>query len=167
MLKERLFELLTTLVPRIATELACNLHREFNFDVVASGGLKFSHLLNVSHSEDKALKLNWFDNSAKKSILFIAPLDEPVDRWLAKAIYESRKGATVVGILPVSADKEYFHKYIQNIAAEVRFIRVLKSDILRRAVSKDPIAVVVFKEFKGSTKFTSARFNGEVTEHLN
>ena len=167
MLKEYLLDILAAAVPGLALELSENLHREFNYDVVASPSEKIMQVLNPFEKQDDALKKNWFEQSPKKSILFIAPPDERIGRWLAKAVYESRKGATVIGILPLRADKEWFHKYILGVAAEVRFVKLFKSSVLGIPIPCDPIAVVVFKHFKGTTRFTSARYNGEVTEHLN
>ncbi len=146
----------------ISPELCVQLLNEFNFDVVASGAEKSPHTSNPT-----ALKLNWFDHSRKKAILFIPPPDEPIGQWLAKAIYESRKGATVIGLLPVRADKEYFHKYIQNIASEVRYIKDLPTPQRKNSRCSKPIAIVVFKEFKGTTRFTLAQSSGEITQFLN
>lgn len=41
--------------------------------------------------------------------------------WIRKAYEESKKGATVVALLPVRTDTKAFHKYIYN-KAEIRFI---------------------------------------------
>ncbi len=159
--------MLSFVIPRLSSELSTNLQKEFKFDVVASPGERLSSLSTPFQKEDDALKKNWFDNSEKKSILFIPPADERMGRWLAKAVYESRKGATVIGILPLRADREWFHKYIQNVAAEVRFIKASNGSWPDITFLGAPLAVVVFKEFKGTTRFTTAGFNGEVTEHLN
>ena len=146
----------------IHTSLCAALHREFHFDVLARGADK-THRSTLPG----ALNLNWFDNSEKKAILFIPPSKEAIGKWLAKAIYESRKGATVIGLIPVCLEKDYFHKYIQNIASEVRFIKTPKTLRKKYPCTSKTMALVVFKSFKGTTKFTSANYNAEIISFLN
>jgi hypothetical protein len=149
----------------MALELSVNLHREFEFDVVATGSGESDKSKNLPQEE--TIRKDWSAHSRKKSVLFIPTDLTEAGRWLAKAVYESRKGTTVIGILPVEVHKPWFHKYIQNVAAEVRFITVPKFKIFGYPLFPETIAVVIYRPFKGVTSFTTANLKGEVTGHLN
>jgi hypothetical protein len=153
MLKKRvrLLKLLTSCFHKMTLELSLNLHREFDFDVVATGSTASANP----------------NSSQQKSVLFIPADLKESGRWLAKAVYESRKGTTVIGILPVEIHKPWFHKYIQNVAAEVRFISMPRFTVLGYPFFAETIAVVIYRPFKGGTSFTTANMKGEVTGHLN
>jgi len=43
--------------------------------------------------------------------------------WIKKAIIESRKGKTVVMLLPVDTSTKWFHDLILPHASEIRFIK--------------------------------------------
>lgn len=167
MLKQRL-RLLSLLAPcfqKTTLELSENLHREFGFDVVATG-FNSSDKQHAASEED-TIRKDWSLHSTKKSVLFIPPDLKQIGRWLAKAVYESRKGTTVIGILPVEVNKGWFHKYIQNVAAEVRFINMPRFKVLGYPLFPETIAVVIYRPFKGTTSFTTANCKGEVNGHLN
>lgn len=46
-----------------------------------------------------------------------------IGKWVAKALAESRRGATVVCLLPARTDTRWWHDYVIDGGAEVRFIR--------------------------------------------
>lgn len=50
------------------------------------------------------------------------PYGRNIGQWICKAYEESRRGATVVGLLPVRTDTVWFHKFI-NGNTEIRFVR--------------------------------------------
>jgi hypothetical protein len=156
----RLLTLLSSHFQKMALELSENLHKEFGFDVVATGNPS-------SFNQEETLRKDWTGHSRKKSVLFIPDDLKQSGRWLAKAVYESRKGTTVIGILPVEIHKPWFHKYIQNVAAEVRFISIPRFRVLGYPLFPETIAVVIYRPHKGITSFTIADAKGEVTGHLN
>lgn len=156
----RLLNVLTSHFQRMALELSENLHKEFGFDVLATGQPD-------TLKEEETIRKDWTGHSKEKSVLFIPSDLRQTGRWLAKAVYESRKGTTVIGILPVEIHKPWFHKYIQNVAAEVRFISIPRFRVLGYPLFPETIAVVVYRPFKGITSFTTANSRGEVTGHLN
>lgn len=158
--KFRLLRTLSNLFQTKTTELAENLHKEFDFDLVTTGS-------KIRRGIDTALQKDWVDHSKKKSILFIPTNKETIGKWLAKAVYEHRKGATVIGIIPVEMNKRWFHQYVQNVAAEVRYLKMPRFSFMGLSLLPENIAVVIYRLFKGFTSFTNADEQGKVTQHLN
>lgn len=50
------------------------------------------------------------------------PYGQQIKKWIQKAYEESRKGATVVGLIPARTDAAWFHHFIYG-KAEIRFIK--------------------------------------------
>ncbi len=50
------------------------------------------------------------------------PYGRQIGKWVEKAHEASRRGATVVALLPARTDTRWFHEHIKD-AAEIRFIR--------------------------------------------
>lgn len=50
------------------------------------------------------------------------PYGRTVDRWLRKAVAESKRGKLVVMLLPSRTDTRWWHEYVMN-ASEIRFIK--------------------------------------------
>lgn len=76
------------------------------------------------------------------------PYGRAVWRWVKKAYEESRKGATVVMLLPARTDTRWFHEWVYEHAAEIRFLR----GRLRFGGAKNsapfPSMIVVFRHEK-------------------
>lgn len=76
------------------------------------------------------------------------PYGRAVWRWVKKAYEESRKGATVVMLLPARTDTRWFHEWVYERAAEIRFLR----GRLRFGGAKNsapfPSMIVVFRHEK-------------------
>jgi len=51
------------------------------------------------------------------------PYGREIGKWIEKGYLESRKGKTVVFLLPSRTDTKWFQDYILPFAKEVRFIR--------------------------------------------
>ena len=67
------------------------------------------------------------DNGLEKSWggyrVFCNPPYSEIDKWVAKAFYETRNDNTLVALLiPSRTDTRYFHNYIYN-RAEIRFVK--------------------------------------------
>jgi site-specific DNA-methyltransferase (adenine-specific) len=55
--------------------------------------------------------------------VFCNPPYSEIEKWVAKAFYESRKDKTLVVLLiPSRTDTRYFHNFIYN-RAEIRFVK--------------------------------------------
>jgi hypothetical protein len=150
MLKQVLKACLASLViPAFSKELAEGLLDEFSYDCVihtsGSDTSKVSHITEVEQS---------------RSILLIPDSEDPkaTASWLAKAIHESRKGKTVLVVLPIKVDQPWFIRYVMGVASEVRFLDTPK---IIKTISQ-PLAVIVYKRDCRSTTFSQANFNGKV-----
>lgn len=52
------------------------------------------------------------------------PYGREIAKWVEKAYIESKKdNTTVVMLIPSRTDTKWFHKYIYNVAKEIRFIK--------------------------------------------
>ncbi|MEX3655273.1 phage N-6-adenine-methyltransferase [Mycolicibacterium fortuitum] len=67
--------------------------------------------------QDDGLRQPWHG-----TVFMNPPYGRAIGQWVAKAHAESRKGATVVCLIPARTDTTYWHEYVMQ-AAEVRFIR--------------------------------------------
>ena len=55
--------------------------------------------------------------------VFLNPPYRDIARWLARAVGEWQRGATVVALLPVRTDTAWFHDLVVGTGAEIRWIR--------------------------------------------
>jgi len=51
------------------------------------------------------------------------PYGRVIHKWITRGIQESRKGNTVVFLLPARTDTKWFHEQVIPFAREIRFIR--------------------------------------------
>ncbi len=73
------------------------------------------------------------------------PWSRELKKWVEKAYEESKKGITVVCLLPVRSNTIWWHKLIIDTKAEVRF---LKGEIKFNGMDRGlwlPCAIVIFK----------------------
>ncbi len=54
---------------------------------------------------------------------FLNPPYREIKAWLQKAIFEHRKGKTVVALLPSRTGTDWFHSCVLPHATEIRFVR--------------------------------------------
>ena len=69
--------------------------------------------------EDDGLKQDW----ANEIIFMNPPYGGHTGKWIEKAWYESRNGATIVCLIVSSTDRSYWHDYIFPYASEIRWLR--------------------------------------------
>lgn len=80
--------------------------------------------MNPPYSKpEKPCKPNCNKKACKERGYHITEYRPGQEDWIKKAFSESRKGATVVALLPVRTDTVAFHKYIYNKATEIRFVK--------------------------------------------
>lgn len=106
-------------------DLFRKLDDEFNFEWDAAATAKNSLVKNRFFCEqDDALSIDW---SRHAKVFFLNPpysKEGKKDSFIKKAFEESRKGCTVVILLPVKTETSSFHNYIyNNPCAEIRFLR--------------------------------------------
>ncbi len=78
------------------------------------------------------------------SVFCNPPYGTQIGRWVQKAYEESRKGATVVMLIPARTETRYWHDFVMR-AAEIRFIRGRLRFSGIKVNAPFPSAVVVFR----------------------
>jgi site-specific DNA-methyltransferase (adenine-specific) len=103
-------------------ELFATLDAEFNFtlDAAASAtNAKHSHYFTEA---DDALNRAWTDRAGQPAVAFVnPPYGRRIGAWIEKAIRETRRGATVVMLVPARTDTVWFQELIEH-ADEIRLI---------------------------------------------
>jgi phage N-6-adenine-methyltransferase len=93
------------------------LHREFNFtiDVCAN---KENNKLDIYYSEeDNALEKDWGGNVCWMN----PPYGREISKWVKKAFEESKRGTTVVCLIPSRTETKWWWNYCMK--GEIRFIK--------------------------------------------
>ena len=137
------------IIPSFSKELAEGLLDEFGYDCVIhaedSDTSHVSHIPQVEESRCMLIVPNSDDSKATAA-------------WLAKAIHESRKGKTVLVVLPIKVNEPWFIRHVMGVASEVRFLDTPK---IIKTISQ-PLAVLVYKRETRHTQFTQATAWGKV-----
>lgn len=95
------------------------LDKEFNFTLDPCSTHENHKCKKYFTIEDDGLKQDWSNN-----IVFMnLPYSREIKFWMEKAYSESLKGAIVVCLIPARTDTKYWHDWIFNKAAEIRFIK--------------------------------------------
>ena len=90
--------------------------------------------------EEDALSREWNEN-----FWMNPPFGRNLKKWVQKAYEETKKGVTGVMLLPVRSNTLWWHKYIIDTKAEVRFLKgEIKFSKQKRGLWL-PFAIVVFK----------------------
>lgn len=113
------------------------LNQEFNFttDVCASPE---NTKCDFFYSEaDNALHLKW------QGVCWMNPPFGSQGRWVRKAYEESKKGITVVCLLPARTNTSWWHDYCMK--GEIRFIRGRPKFKGAKHGLPQPLAIVIFR----------------------
>jgi phage N-6-adenine-methyltransferase len=125
------------------------LHKEFRFTLDAAATRENAKCDVCYTRQSDALRHDWADELADIGLKWGAvwmnpPYGRGIGAWVAKAFEESRKGLTVVCLLPARTDTKWWHEFVQP-HAEVRFVK----GWLKFGGSKNsapfPSAVVIFR----------------------
>lgn len=157
------------------------LNREFQFelDVAAEAhNAKVSNYLGPDHplpDHRDGLAVSWLEAVRAQKVfsdfpaVFMNPpysvkLKLPIMPWLAKAVEESEKGLTVVGIIPANVQTKWWNDYVRK-AYEVRFLthRVAfdpPPGVTNATSAGHNIAVIVWKPLRqlGYINFTEPSY---------
>ena len=110
----------------------------FELDVCAdAGNAKCSRFFSV---DDDGLAQSW----APAVCWMNPPYGREIGKWVRKACEESRRGATVVCLLPARTDTAWWHDYVIP-HAEVTFVRGRLKFGSAKAGAPFPSAVAVFR----------------------
>lgn len=133
----------------------------FNLDVCASDT---NHKCNEWFDENvNGLEMHWFLTSPSKHIgdtgyfypatcWMNPPYGREIGKWVKKAYEESRKGCTVVCLLPARTDTKWYHTYIYDASTwkaregvEIRQLKGRLKFVGAIASAPFPSMVVIFR----------------------
>lgn len=95
------------------------LHAEFNFTLDPCSTAANAKCPTFFTKEDDGLTQEW----APHTVFMNPPYGREIADWIRKAYEESRKGATVVCLVPARTDTRWFHEYVYGKADEIRFVK--------------------------------------------
>lgn len=95
------------------------LNKEFHFVLDAAASEKSAKCEKYFTPETDGLKSTW---DCGGSVFCNPPYGRNLGLWVEKAYNESKRGITIVLLIPSRTDTSYFHEYIYR-KAEIRFVR--------------------------------------------
>jgi len=107
-----------TIYWRTPTDFFDKLNAEFGFTRDVCATPENTQLSNYYTEEQDGLAQDW----APQVCWMNPPYGRVIGAWIKKAHDESKRGATVVCLLPARTDTRWFHDYILG-KAEVRFVK--------------------------------------------
>ena len=91
------------------------LHNEFQFNLDACANKWNNKCAQYFTEQDNALKKEW------SGVVWMNPPYSECGVWIRKAFEESRKGATIVCLIPGRTETKWFHECC--IDSEIRFVK--------------------------------------------
>lgn len=137
-----------------------NLNKEFCFKLDAASTKENALCSNFFTKEDNSLNRDWFKY---ETVWCNPPYGREIGKFVKKAYEESKKGCTVVLLIPARVDTKWWHDYCSK--CEVRFIKGRLKFINRSLPSyrEDgdfkvspapfPSAIVVMNNKEATTKY--------------
>ena len=124
-------------------DLFDKLHEEFQFTLDPCCTESSALCDKYYTAKDDGLQQDWSGD-----IVFMnPPYGRAIKHWVEKAYTESKRGATVVCLIPARTDTAYWHDYC--FKGEVRFLRGRLS-FSNKGTAPFPSAVVIFRGDKCS-----------------
>lgn len=118
------------------------LNKEFNFTLDPCSTKENAKCEKYFTKEDDGLSQDW-----SQDVVFMnPPYGREIKDWVKKAYEESKKGATVVCLIPSRTDTKYWHDYIFKYAYDIRFIKGRLKFGGVKTPAPFPSAIIVFKE---------------------
>ena len=100
-------------------DLFNDLNKEFNFVLDAAATNETAKCKKYYTPEVDGLKQSWDVGGA---VFCNPPYGKEIKKWVEKAYNESKKGITIVLLIPARTDTTYFHDYIFG-KANIRFLK--------------------------------------------
>lgn len=120
------------------------LNKEFNFTLDPCSTKENAKCEKYFTIEDNGLLQDWSND-----VVFMnPPYGREIKDWVKKAYEESKKGATVVCLIPSRTDTKYWHDFIFKYAYDIRFIKGRLKFGGVKTPAPFPSAIIVFKEDK-------------------
>lgn len=114
------------------------LHKEFQFTLDAAASQTNTKCSQFYAREDDALAQDWPGH-----VWCNPPYGRNISRWVEKGYMESRKGSTVVMLLPSRTDTLWWHKWVMK-AKEIRFLNQRLTFEGTNNKSPMPCSIIVF-----------------------
>lgn len=119
------------------------LNNEFGFEIDVCANSENAKCEAFYTKEIDGLKQNWGGMVCWMN----PPYGREIGAWMRKANEESKRGATIVCLVPARTDTRWWHEYV--IQHEVRFVRGRLKFGNAKNCAPFPSAVVVIKPFVG------------------
>lgn len=123
------------------------LNKEFNFNLDPCADSKNYKCDKYFTEKIDGLKQDW----GGYTVFVNPPYGREIGKWIEKAYIESKKGATVVMLIPARTDTKYWHDYVMQ-ANEIRFIKGRLRFVGSKNAAPFPSAIVIFKNVKEKLK---------------
>ena len=132
------------------------LNNEFNFNLDPCSDGRNHKCSKYFTEKENGLLQDW----GGTTVFMNQPYGREIKDWVAKAYRESQKPkTTVVALIPARTDTQYWHDYIFNKAAEIRFIKGRLKFGDGKNSAPFPSAVVVWSHDKNSPTHFSTMVN--------
>jgi len=119
-------------------EIFIPLHKEFKFNLDVCATAKNKKVKNYLSRKVDALSKEW------KGTCWMNPPFGQQGKWVKKAYQESKKGNTIVCLLPARTNTCWWHDYAMK--GEVRFIKGRPKFKGAKHGLPQPLAIVIFKK---------------------
>lgn len=126
------------------------LNNEFDFGLDAaaleSSSLVPSNWYGPDHpikERRDAFECFWVNDAKGKTIWLNPPYGKTINKWMAKANEEGKRGGVIVCLVPARTDTKWWHSYC--IQHEVRFVRGRLKFGNQKNAAPFPSAVVIIK----------------------
>jgi len=136
-------------------ELFDILNAEFGFDLDPCATHENAKCDFYFTKEENGLSIPW--HKVANTVFMNPPYGREIGKWVKKAYNESKKGITVVCLIPARTDTSYWHDYCMK--GEIRFIRGRlkfkgynsKGKYVINQPATFPSAIVIFKSKNSQT----------------
>ncbi|MEN6567165.1 MAG: DNA N-6-adenine-methyltransferase [Veillonellales bacterium] len=119
-------------------DLYDKLNEEFNFNIDVCATAENAKHSNYISPEQDGLQQDW------RGVCWMnPPYGREIGNWIRKAYEESRKGCTVVCLLPSRTDTCWWHEYVMK--GEIRFIRGRLKFAGAKNAAPFPSVIVIFR----------------------
>jgi site-specific DNA-methyltransferase (adenine-specific) len=133
------------------------LDREFGFGLDAAASVENAKCSKFFVESDDALNKSWViwneKDCSNETIWLNPPYGRGIGLWMQKAYESSLNGAMVVCLVPARTDTSWFHDWVFDKAAEVRFLKGRLKFGNAENSAPFPSCLVVYSYNKSSNMF--------------
>lgn len=140
----------------------------FNFSLDAAATIENSLCSNYFTKENNSLEQDW---NKYGNIWCNPPYGKLIGKFIEKGYEESKKGCSIVFLIPARTDTKYWHNFCSK--GEVFFIKGRlsfknKTNLLKNISAPFPSAIVIFRNRIPSTNYIDKKIYecGEITAYF-